>query len=91
MFGVVVLATFSKIMRIVLTFDVEVWCNGWENLDQEFPSAFERYVYGRSPAGSFALPETLRVLHKTGFARYFLWSRCLQPGLALNTSAKSLR
>jgi hypothetical protein len=85
--GVVVLAAFSKIMRILLTFDVEVWCNGWENLDQEFPAAFERYVYGRSPAGSYALPETLRVLRQNRLHAVFF----VEPLFAARFGARHLR
>jgi peptidoglycan/xylan/chitin deacetylase (PgdA/CDA1 family) len=77
----------SKIMRILLTFDVEVWCNGWENLDQEFPSAFERYVYGRSAAGSFALPETLRVLRQNRLRAVFF----VEPLFAARFGTKYLR
>lgn len=51
-------------MKILLTFDVEVWCNSWETLDADFPNAFERYVYGRSPRGDFALPKTLEILER---------------------------
>jgi peptidoglycan/xylan/chitin deacetylase (PgdA/CDA1 family) len=49
-------------MNVLLTFDVEIWCNGWENLDAEFPGCFERYVYGTSKHGQFALPKTLEIL-----------------------------
>jgi hypothetical protein len=49
-------------MKILLTFDVEVWCNSWSTLDADFPAAFERYVYGRSARGDFALPKTLEIL-----------------------------
>lgn len=51
-------------MKVHLTFDVEVWCNGWERLDQEFPAAFERYVRGRSAKGDYALPATLEILNR---------------------------
>jgi len=49
-------------MNILLTFDVEIWCDSWHTLDADFPRAFERYVYGRSRHGSFALPKTLEIL-----------------------------
>ena len=51
-------------MNVFLTFDIEVWCNGWDDLDNVFPGSFERYVYGRSPHGSYALPETLAILNR---------------------------
>jgi hypothetical protein len=49
-------------MLIHLTFDIEVWCNDWSRLDERFPSAFQRYVFGRSPQGDYALPKTLEIL-----------------------------
>lgn len=49
-------------MQIILSFDVEVWCNGWGRLDEEFPRAFERYVYGDSRVSGGALPRTLDTL-----------------------------
>lgn len=58
-------------MRIILTFDVEIWCQDWRHLDEQFPKAFERYVYGESRAGSFALPETLNILAANGLRGVF--------------------
>ncbi len=49
-------------MNVYLTFDVEVWCRSWSSLDAIFPMSFERYVYGRSKAGEYALPEILKLL-----------------------------
>lgn len=49
-------------MKVHLTFDTEIWCGSWNSLDARFPAAFARYIYGRSPAGDFGLPEILRVL-----------------------------
>lgn len=54
----------SGVMRVVLSFDIEIWCGGWEQLDQKFPAAFERYIYGRSEAGAYALPKTLEILQR---------------------------
>jgi len=52
------------VMRVVLSFDIEVWCGGWDQLDLKFPAAFDRYIYGRSAAGDYALPKTLEILQK---------------------------
>lgn len=49
-------------MNVHLSFDIEVWCGGWKDLDGRFPESFERYVYGRSPKGEYALPKTLEIL-----------------------------
>lgn len=58
-------------MNVLLTFDVEVWCNGWARLDENFPSAYERYVYGRSTRGDYALPKTLEILNTYGLRGVF--------------------
>lgn len=58
-------------MRVYLTFDVEIWCDGWANLDQQFPSAFDRYCYGRSAAGDYALPKTLEIMNAHGLQGVF--------------------
>ena len=61
----------QKAMNVFLTFDIEVWCNGWTDLDNAFPGSFERYVYGHSPHGNFALPETLAILKQHGLKGVF--------------------
>lgn len=58
-------------MNILLTFDVEVWCGGWNRLDEVFPSQFRRYVYGSSSAGDYALPKTLEMLSANGLKGVF--------------------
>lgn len=58
-------------MKIHLTFDVEIWCNGWDRLDEVFPAQFERYVYGRSQHGEFALPTELEILRRHGLKAVF--------------------
>ena len=58
-------------MRVHITFDVEVWCGSWSNLDQNFPAAFERYCYGHSAAGNYALPKTLEIMNANGLRGVF--------------------
>lgn len=58
-------------MNVYLSFDVEVWCNGWDQLDQSFPASYARYVYGRSPKGDWALPKTLEILNRHGLRGVF--------------------
>ncbi|MCP5142521.1 MAG: polysaccharide deacetylase [Chromatiales bacterium] len=58
-------------LNVFLTFDTEVWCGGWDNLDQRFPDAFRRYVYGPTPAGDGALPLIKRVLGDHGLTGVF--------------------
>jgi hypothetical protein len=58
-------------MNVFLTFDIEVWCNGWNDLDAVFPGSFERYVYGHSTDGDYALPQTLAILKRYGLKGVF--------------------
>lgn len=58
-------------MNVFLTFDIEIWCNDWKALDERFPAAFDRYVYGRSDAGQYALPKTLEILAVNGLKGVF--------------------
>ena len=58
-------------MDVVLSFDIEVWCGSWDELDARFPAAYERYVYGRSRHGDYALPKTLEILSRHGLRGVF--------------------
>lgn len=58
-------------MNVYLTFDVEIWCDGWDDLDGRFASSFQRYVYGRSSKGDYALPKTLEILDRYGLKGVF--------------------
>ncbi len=58
-------------MNVHLTFDIEVWCNGWANLDSEFASCYPRYVFGHSKHGDYALPKTLEILNNYGLRGVF--------------------
>jgi peptidoglycan/xylan/chitin deacetylase (PgdA/CDA1 family) len=60
-----------SLVKLYLTFDVEIWCDGWLDIESRFPSCFARYVYGRSGAGSYALPKTLEILDRHGFKGVF--------------------
>jgi hypothetical protein len=51
-------------LNVYLTVDMEIWCHGWRDLDRRFPEAFQRYVYGRTPAGDYGLPYLLRQLEQ---------------------------
>lgn len=58
-------------MNVHLTFDIEIWCHGWDQLDQSFSASFERYVYGKSTHGQYALPKTLEILNRNGLKGVF--------------------
>lgn len=58
-------------MKVHLSFDTEIWCNGWDRLDAAFPGSFQRYVYGRSSQGDYALPKTIEILNRHGLRGVF--------------------
>ena len=58
-------------LDVFLTVDVEVWCNGWEDLDAKFPAAFRRYIYGPTSKGDYGLPYQLRHLRDYGLTGVF--------------------
>ncbi len=74
-------------MDVFLTFDVEIWCDGWSDLDRKFPDAFRRYVYGRSRHGDCALPLTLRILQDHGLRGTFF----VEPLFAMRFGLEPLR
>lgn len=58
-------------MNVYLSFDIEMWLNGWADLDRKFAAGFERYYLGRSAAGDYALPKTLEILNQNGLTGVF--------------------
>lgn len=74
-------------MKVHVTFDVETWCDGWADLDGRFPAAFERYTYGRSAAGDYALPKTLEIMQRHGIRGVFF----VEPLFSARFGAEYLR
>lgn len=74
-------------MNVLLTFDTEIWCGGWRELDRVFPQKFDRYVYGRSAQGEFALPATLDILKRNGLTGVFF----VEPLFAARFGIRYLR
>lgn len=58
-------------MDVFLTVDVEVWCDGWDDIDAKFPAAFQRYIYGPTPRGNYGLPHQLYQLQEHGLTGVF--------------------
>lgn len=73
-------------MQVFITVDVEVWCDGWEQLDERFPDAFRRYVYGPTPEGEFGLRTQLQVLRDAGLQAVFF----VEPLFALRFGLPAL-
>jgi len=58
-------------LNVYFTVDVEIWCDGWLEIDAQFPSAFEKYIYGTTAKGEFGLPFQLNLLKQHGLAGVF--------------------
>lgn len=56
---------------VFLTVDVEVWCDGWQDLKGNFSQAFRRYVYGPTAKGAFGLPYQIEMLNDHGLQAVF--------------------
>ncbi len=50
-------------LDVFFTVDVEIWCGGWQNLDEKFPAAFRRYVHGPTASGDYGIPFQVKVLN----------------------------
>jgi hypothetical protein len=74
-------------MNVYLSFDIEIWCNDWHNLEGAFPGSFDRYVYGRSKHGEYALPQTLDILNRHGLKGVFF----VEPLFAARFGMQHLR
>lgn len=68
-------------LNVFFTTDVEIWCQGWVDLEKRFPAAFKTYIYGHTPLGDFGLPYQLKVLNDHGLHGTFfvepLFSTCI--------------
>lgn len=53
-------------LDVFFTVDVEIWCDGWLNIDEKFPHAFRKYIYGLTSSGDYGLPYQLDVLNDHG-------------------------
>lgn len=53
-------------VNVFFTIDVEVWCNGWKNIDARFANSFDRYIHGTTPQGRFGLPYQFQVMNDHG-------------------------
>jgi peptidoglycan/xylan/chitin deacetylase (PgdA/CDA1 family) len=58
-------------LDVFFTVDVEIWCDGWHDIDRKFPDAFRQYIYGPTSRGDYGLPFQLRVLDEHGLTGTF--------------------
>jgi len=58
-------------LDVYLTVDVEIWCDGWRDIDRKFSTAFDRYIYGTTSSGNYGLPYQLSRLADHGLRGVF--------------------
>lgn len=58
-------------LKVFITVDVEIWCDGWENIDKKFPDAFRHYIYGKTNNGDYGLPFQLKMLQDRNLKAVF--------------------
>lgn len=58
-------------LQVLFTVDVEVWCDGWVDIDARFPDAWRRYILGETPRGRYGLPLQLEMLGDHGLRGVF--------------------
>lgn len=63
--------TLAGVLDVYFTVDVEVWCDGWVEMDRRFPEAYRRYVHGPTARGDFGLPFKAKVLQDHGLTGTF--------------------
>lgn len=60
-------------LNVFFTVDVEIWCDRWDNLEKEFPAAFQQYIYGKTTSGEYGLRYQLKQLRDHGlFGVFFI-------------------
>ena len=58
-------------LKVYFTVDVEIWCDGWVDIDNKFNESFQRYIYGPTKKGCYGLPYKLDVLNDYGLKGVF--------------------
>lgn len=58
-------------LNVFLTVDVEIWCDGWSNIDAKFSKAFQSYILGNTKQGKFGLPFQFQLLNDHGLTGVF--------------------
>jgi len=58
-------------MQVHLTYDVEIWADGWADMHTRLPAAFRRLTYGPLPRERGALPVNLQILRDNGLRAVF--------------------
>jgi hypothetical protein len=61
----------SAPLHVHVTVDVEVWCDGWDNIDAKFPACFAQYIHGHTPTGDYGTGFQARRLKEHGLRGTF--------------------
>jgi len=64
-------ASRAEPLNVHITVDVEVWCDGWSNVDAKFPACFRQYIHGETPAGHYGVAFQARLLKEHGLRGTF--------------------
>jgi len=73
-------------LDVFFTVDVEVWCDGWKNIDEKFPKSFSKYIMGPTSRGNFGMPYQLDVLKHHGLTGVFF----IEPLFAMHFGMQPL-
>lgn len=58
-------------LNVFFSVDVEIWLDGWNNIDEKFPASFRKYIYGPTAKGNYGLPYQLDMLSQYGLRGVF--------------------
>lgn len=58
-------------LNVYITVDVEVWCDGWKNIDAKFPMCFKQYILGETAFGSYGVAFQAKLLSEHGLRGTF--------------------
>lgn len=58
-------------LNVFYTVDVEIWCDGWADIDARFADSFRRYIHGSTSSGEFGIPYQLDLLEAHGLRGVF--------------------
>lgn len=65
------LGTAARALDVYLGVDVEIWCDGWDDIDRKFPACFREYIHGPTRRGDYGLPYQLKLLNDCGLRATF--------------------
>lgn len=58
-------------LDVFFTVDVEIWCDGWNDIDENFPDSYRKYIFGNTTDGEYGLTYKTRILRDFGLTGVF--------------------